>query len=102
MNSAAVPIGEAHVGVSTVDIWGDTKRADGHGALSTTGANTTIGVVATDAVLTPADARRLAIMAQDGLARALRPVHTPFDGDTVFVLATGGKSLPEPQPLTSR
>jgi L-aminopeptidase/D-esterase-like protein len=50
--------------------------------------NTTIAVVATDATLTKADCRRLAIMAQAGLARAIRPIHTLFDGDTVFALAT--------------
>lgn len=55
----------------------------------TPGGNTTIAVVATDAALSPVQARRMAIMAQDGLARALRPAHTPFDGDTVFALATG-------------
>ena len=53
------------------------------------GANTTIGVVVTNADLTPVEARRVAIMAQDGLARAVRPVHAPVDGDTIFVLATG-------------
>lgn len=58
-------------------------------ALPLARANTTIGIVATDATLTKADCRRLAIMAQDGYARAIRPVHTPFDGDTLFVLATG-------------
>jgi L-aminopeptidase/D-esterase-like protein len=52
-------------------------------------SNTTIGVIATDAALTKAQAKRLAIAAQDGLARALWPAHTPFDGDTVFALATG-------------
>lgn len=57
--------------------------------------NTTIAVVATDAALTPAQARRLAIMAQDGLARAIRPVHTPFDGDVVFALSTSARPLPE-------
>ena len=51
--------------------------------------NTTLCVVATDAVLTKAQAQRVAIMAQDGFARAIRPVHTPFDGDVVFVLSTG-------------
>lgn len=51
--------------------------------------NTTIGVVATDAALSPAACRRVAIAAHDGLARAIRPVHTPLDGDTVFALATG-------------
>jgi L-aminopeptidase/D-esterase-like protein len=59
--------------------------------------NTTIGVVATNAVLSKAEARRVAIMAQDGYARAIRPAHTPFDGDTVFVLATGALALPEPR-----
>ena len=53
------------------------------------GAHTTLAIVATDAALDKSGCRRLAIMAQDGLARALRPVHTPFDGDTVFALATG-------------
>ncbi len=53
------------------------------------GGNTTLVVVATDAALDRMQARRLAIMAHDGFARALRPVHTPFDGDTVIVLATG-------------
>jgi L-aminopeptidase/D-esterase-like protein len=57
------------------------------------GANTTIGVVATDATLTKAQARRMAVMAQDGLAVAIRPIHTPFDGDTIFALATGRRSL---------
>ena len=52
------------------------------------GANTTIAVVATDAALDKSACRRLAIMAQDGLAQAIRPAHTPFDGDTVFALAT--------------
>lgn len=57
------------------------------------GGNTTIGCVAVNADLTPAEARRVAIMAQDGLARAIRPVHTPFDGDVLFVLATGARAL---------
>lgn len=61
------------------------------------GANTTLVVVATDARLTKAQAQRLAIMAQDGLARAIRPAHTPLDGDTVFVLATGRAPLIRPQ-----
>lgn len=52
--------------------------------------NTTIGVVATNARLTKAQALRVAIMAQDGLSRAIFPSHTPGDGDTLFVLATGG------------
>ena len=52
-------------------------------------ANTTIGVVATNATLTKAEATKVAQMAQDGLARAIYPAHTPGDGDTVFSLATG-------------
>ncbi|WP_067574201.1 P1 family peptidase [Nocardia acidivorans] len=51
--------------------------------------NTTIGVVATDAALDPAACRRLATTAHDGLARAIRPAHSPLDGDTLFALATG-------------
>ncbi len=51
--------------------------------------NTTIAIVATDAVLTKPQAKRMAIMAQDGVARALRPVHAAQDGDTVFSAATG-------------
>jgi L-aminopeptidase/D-esterase-like protein len=53
------------------------------------GTNTTIAAVATDAALDKRGCRRLAIMAQDGLARAVRPAHTPFDGATVFALSTG-------------
>jgi L-aminopeptidase/D-esterase-like protein len=56
--------------------------------------NTTLAVVATDAQLRKAEARRLALMAHDGLARTIRPVHTPFDGDTVFALATGRRAAP--------
>jgi L-aminopeptidase/D-esterase-like protein len=51
--------------------------------------NTTLAVVATDAALTKAQARRVASMAHDGLARAIRPIHTMFDGDTIFALSTG-------------
>jgi L-aminopeptidase/D-esterase-like protein len=57
--------------------------------------NTTIGVVATDAVLTKPQALKLAQMAHDGLARAIRPAHTMFDGDSIFCLATGRRRLPE-------
>ena len=60
------------------------------------GENTTLVVVTTDAVLTKTQARRLAIMAQDGLARALRPVHTPLDGDIVFAAATCVRPLADP------
>ncbi len=57
------------------------------------GANTTIAAVATDAVLTKGEAKRLAVMAHDGLARALWPAHTPLDGDLVFALSTGQRKL---------
>ena len=53
------------------------------------GTNTTIGVVATNATLSPAEVHRVAEMAHDGMARAIRPSHTMFDGDTLFSLATG-------------
>jgi L-aminopeptidase/D-esterase-like protein len=53
------------------------------------GANTTLAVVACNADLSTAECRRVAMMAQDGIARAIRPAHTPFDGDTVFALASG-------------
>ena len=52
--------------------------------------NTTLGVIATNARLSKTDAKRVAQMTHDGYARAIAPVHTPVDGDTVFVLATGG------------
>ncbi|MEM8536975.1 MAG: P1 family peptidase [Pseudomonadota bacterium] len=53
------------------------------------GANTTIAIVATDAPLTKVDCHRLAVTAHDGMARAIQPAHTPFDGDLVFGVATG-------------
>jgi len=59
-------------------------------------ANTTIAIVATDAILTKAQAKRLATAAHDGMARALVPSHTPFDGDLVFAVATGAKPLADP------
>ncbi|WP_018697911.1 P1 family peptidase [Amorphus coralli] len=57
------------------------------------GANTTIAVVATDATLTKAQTKRLAIAAHDGFARALWPAHTPYDGDTIFALSTGKRPI---------
>ena len=62
------------------------------------GANTTIAVIATNATLDKAQATRIAIMAHDGIARAVVPAHTPFDGDTVFALATAKRPLPENAP----
>jgi L-aminopeptidase/D-esterase-like protein len=61
--------------------------------------NTTIAVVATDGALSPAGCRRVALAAHDGLARTIRPCHTPLDGDTVFALATGAVEVP-PDPAT--
>jgi L-aminopeptidase/D-esterase-like protein len=56
-------------------------------------ANTTIGIVATNARLTKSEAYRLAVMAQTGLARSLYPVHTPLDGDVIFAVSTGDIAL---------
>lgn len=58
------------------------------------GANTTIGAVVTDARLTKEQANRVATVAHDGIARAVRPAHTLYDGDTMFCLATGVADLP--------
>jgi L-aminopeptidase/D-esterase-like protein len=60
------------------------------------GTGTTIGLIATDAVLTKAQAKRLSIMAHDGLARAVLPAHAPLDGDTIFAAATGLRPLTQP------
>ena len=57
------------------------------------GANTTLAVVACNADLSTVECQRVAMMAQDGIARAVRPAHTPFDGDTVFALASGALPL---------
>jgi L-aminopeptidase/D-esterase-like protein len=65
----------------------DEARLLGLGRLRS-GVNTTIAVVACNADLSSVDCRRVAMMAQDGIARAVRPAHTPFDGDTVFALAS--------------
>jgi D-aminopeptidase len=61
-----------------------------------TGEATTIAIVATDAVLTQAQAQRMATAAHDGMARAIVPSHTPVDGDLVFAAATGAKPLTDP------
>ncbi len=70
----------------------DTRRALLRGELPKpllAGTNTTIGVIATDATITKAQAHRLAVTAHDGLARSINPVHTMSDGDTLFALGTG-------------
>jgi D-aminopeptidase len=63
------------------------------GAAATPIENTTIAVVATDAILTKVQAKRLAMIAQTGMARAIYPVHAPHDGDTVFAAATCAKPV---------
>lgn len=75
----------------------DTRRALLAGRPSqrlVAASHTTIGVVATDAVLDKAQANRLATVAHDGLARAINPVHTMLDGDTLFALGTGASGRP--------
>jgi len=79
--------------VAAMDDWGGSKLA------AIPRANTTIACVATDVALTPAQAKRVAIMAQDGLARAVRPAHAPTDGDVVFALSTGRLATAEVTPL---
>jgi D-aminopeptidase len=59
-------------------------------------ANTTLVIVATDAILNKAQAKRVAVMAQSGLSRAIYPVHAPLDGDLVFAASTGGRPLADP------
>lgn len=61
--------------------------------------NTTIGVVATTARLTKAECTKVAAVAHDGMARAIRPAHSMFDGDTVFTLSTGLAELPADEPI---
>jgi L-aminopeptidase/D-esterase-like protein len=85
--------GEVVAGVRTEDGKGlaDARKLIRSGALleGRGGENTTIGVVATNARLTKPQASKMAQMAQDGVARATSPAHTPYDGDTIFALATG-------------
>jgi L-aminopeptidase/D-esterase-like protein len=85
---AVRPVGHAPV----VDPVPDASRLAALGRMQA-GANTTLAVVACNADLTTAECKRLAMMAQDGIARAVRPAHTPFDGDTVFALASGAVGL---------
>ena len=63
------------------------------------GTNTTIAIVATDVALDKSEARRLAEMAHDGMARAIYPSHTPFDGDLVFAVSTGARLRGADAPL---
>ena len=73
--------------------WGPAKRNP------RSGENTTIACIATDVALTPGQAERVAQMALAGMARAIRPVFAPFDGDVVFVLSTAKQALPDPGPF---
>ncbi len=93
---------------ATGQVLAGARTADGHKLLDTQraflngergnrplpGTNTTIGVVATNATLTKAQAKRLAMSAHDGLARSIRPAHTTLDGDTLFAMATGTETSP--------
>ena len=86
--------GKVVAGVRTPDgkSFADVRQLLRSGAFadrSRKGENTTIGVVATNAALTKAQATKVAQMAHDGYARTISPVHTPFDGDAIFALATG-------------
>lgn len=76
-----------------LDDWGQAKFNPG------ARTQTTLAVVAVDAELTRDETRRLAVMAQDGLARAIRPVHAPVDGDVVFALSSAAHPLAEPRAL---
>jgi len=78
---------ERHEWVAPLTVWGACS-----GLLP--GANTVIGVVATDARLTKEQANRVATVAHDGIARAVRPAHTMYDGDVIFCLATGATDAP--------
>jgi L-aminopeptidase/D-esterase-like protein len=84
-----------HAPLADLELPDDTKLGP-HSAR----AHTTLGVLACDAALSRVEAERIAVMAQDGLARAIRPIHTPFDGDIVFALATGKCKLAEPRALS--
>uniref|UniRef100_A0AAU2VUW2 P1 family peptidase n=1 Tax=Streptomyces sp. NBC_00008 TaxID=2903610 RepID=A0AAU2VUW2_9ACTN len=75
------------------------RLAQAHDANARPPLNTTLAVVATDADLSRAQAQKLAGTAHDGLARAIRPVHLLTDGDTVFALATGGRTLDPANPI---
>ena len=84
------------VGIYADPAFGERSAASDASPLgSPASANTTLGVVATNVGLTKAHASRLAAVAHDGLALAVRPAHTPHDGDAVFALATGAVDAPE-------
>jgi D-aminopeptidase len=67
----------------------DSRKSHAMHMLATDRSNTTIAIVATDAPLTKAQCHRMAVAAHDGIARAIVPAHTPYDGDLVFAASTG-------------
>ena len=99
--SGEILAGARPVGTGPLRIGGQDRFADTLQVMSThagrlilglaEGGNTVIGVVATNALLTKEEANKMAQMAQDGLARAVRPSHTMLDGDTIFALSTGAR-----------
>ncbi len=117
LGSAALRLPSGHVvgALAAVNAVGDVVDVDGSvlagpgtvehvlsgaalGPPPQAGQNTTLAVVATDLPLTKQVAHRTAVVAHDGMARAIQPVHTPFDGDTVFVCSTGAASAAPPEP----
>jgi L-aminopeptidase/D-esterase-like protein len=99
--AGAATVAAVMVANSAGGIWDDERHewvapltAWDHSSSLFPGANTTIGAVATDAALTKDQAVRVAAVAHDGIARAVRPAHTLYDGDTMFCLATGAVAAP--------
>lgn len=93
--AAPVEQGDEFGGLGTDEL---KAGPEDYGRVMRTRENTTIACVATDVALTRVELKRIAIMAQDGMGRALRPSHAPFDGDIVFSLSTGKQELPEGMP----
>lgn len=85
----------------TMRVVAGTRSPTGTGFLSDPFGNTTIAVVATNASLSKVEVNKVAQMAHDGMAQAIRPAHTMFDGDTIFALALGSRSQAQPDPTTS-
>jgi len=79
-------------GNGLVDGMAELRRGVGLGAAAG-GENTTLGIVAANVAWTKAEATKVAQMAHDGLARAIRPAHMPMDGDTVFAVGTGDRPI---------
>jgi L-aminopeptidase/D-esterase-like protein len=95
--SSALPGGGTVGALAVVNAFGNVVAADGsllagvegNPVAPSMGGNTTLAVVATDVRLTKVQAQRLATVAHDGFAHAIRPVHTSYDGDTIFAVSTG-------------